>query len=312
MHYSGAQGPKWTVVAPRSRLSERGRGVADREGRVLTATQPHRVGVSDRRVTSSYQWAGTDREPHLHCKDDEMRAHGQLVAHFFGAFRLTIDGVAVDMASSRRTRNLLAYLIMHRRAPVPRDVLMDVFWPAVPMDTARNRLNVAISGARQTLRAATPHPVIQRWPGAYWISDTLAVWADADEFERACAAGRRAEHAGDQNAAMRFYQATSDLYNGVFLADEPYADWAAARREALAMEAVEAQRRLMEIHIDRGDHSAAVLVGRRVLLAPLCVILLPRVHKVALFTRKARSSASWAEALPVDPTHRDVRHGTGS
>jgi DNA-binding SARP family transcriptional activator len=204
------------------------------------------------------------------CEDGEMRAHGQLIAHFFGAFRLTIDGVAVDMASSRRTRNLLAYLILHRRAPVPRDVLMDVFWPAVPVDPARNRLNVALSGARQTLRTATARPVIQRWPAAYRISDTLAVWADVDEFERACAAGRRAEHAGDKNAAMRFYQAAGDLYDGVFLADEPYADWATARREALAMEAVDAQQRLMEIHIGRGDHSAAVLVGRRVLTADPC------------------------------------------
>ena len=52
-----------------------------------------------------------------------------LTARLLGRFVVTIDGQLVDTQSSRRTRNVLAYLLAHRRAAVPRDVLMDVFWP---------------------------------------------------------------------------------------------------------------------------------------------------------------------------------------
>jgi hypothetical protein len=70
-----------------------------------------------------------------------------LTAHFFGTFRVSVDGTPVDTASSRRTRNVLAYLLAHRRAAVPRDVLMEVFWPAAAPDAARNSLHVALTGA---------------------------------------------------------------------------------------------------------------------------------------------------------------------
>jgi SARP family transcriptional regulator, regulator of embCAB operon len=199
-----------------------------------------------------------------------MGTHGQLAAHLFGAFRLTIDAVTVDMTSSRRTRNLLAYLILHRRAPVPRDVLMEVFWPDAPADAARNRLNVSLSAARQSLRSVSRHPIIQRRSEAYQITDALAVWVDVEEFDRACAAGRQADRMADRTAAMHHYQAASVLYQGDLLADEPYAAWATAPRDALALEAVDAQRRLMEMYIENGEYGSATLVGRRVLTLDPC------------------------------------------
>ena len=64
---------------------------------------------------------------------------------------IAVDGSVIDTSSSRRTRNLLAYLVTHRDKPVPRDVLMDVFWPHASPEAARNSLHVALSGVRRTL-----------------------------------------------------------------------------------------------------------------------------------------------------------------
>src|SRR5215211_3341699 len=74
-------------------------------------------------------------------------ASPMLTAHFLGTFRVTVDGALVDTVSSRRTRSVLAYLLAHRRTPVPRDVLMEVFWPAAEPNSARNSLHVAPSSA---------------------------------------------------------------------------------------------------------------------------------------------------------------------
>jgi DNA-binding SARP family transcriptional activator len=102
-----------------------------------------------------------------------MAAPAVLTAHFFGTFRVSIDGAPVDIGASRRTRNLLAYLLAHRRAAVPRDVLMDVFWPAAAPDAARNSLHVALTGVRQALRAASPRSVVERRFDTYRIDDAV-------------------------------------------------------------------------------------------------------------------------------------------
>ncbi|HEX2355231.1 MAG TPA: hypothetical protein VHI50_02055, partial [Micromonosporaceae bacterium] len=51
--------------------------------------------------------------PAAEAEDVGMRSQAQLTAHLFGTFRVTIDGTPVDTVSSRRTRNLLAYLLAH-------------------------------------------------------------------------------------------------------------------------------------------------------------------------------------------------------
>jgi DNA-binding SARP family transcriptional activator len=150
-----------------------------------------------------------------------------------GIFRLVIDGVVVDTASSRRIRHLLAYLLTHRRAPVARDVLMDVFWPDATPAAARNNLHVALSGVRQVLRTAGPHIVVERRFGSYRIAGSAAVWTDVEQFESVREAGIRAVSRGNHQAARQSYEIACQLYEGDFLADEPYLEWATPIRETL-------------------------------------------------------------------------------
>jgi DNA-binding SARP family transcriptional activator len=189
----------------------------------------------------------------------------RLIAHCLGRFSVVLDGHVVDTFSSRRTRNVLAYLLSHRQAPVHRDVLMDVFWPHVSPEAARNSLHVALTGVRRALRAVRPEPVLERRHDTYRLSDSVAVWVDAEEFERACEDGRRAERAGDVTKALGSYEAAGKLYNGHFLADDPYAEWAAATRETLRLLAVEVQSRLIDLYIANGDYGPATVAGRRLL-----------------------------------------------
>jgi DNA-binding SARP family transcriptional activator len=188
-----------------------------------------------------------------------------LTAHFLGTFRVTVDGNLVDTVSSRRTRNLIAYLLAHRRAAVPRDVLMDAFWPGAKPALARNRLHVAVCCARRALRAACPEPVIERRFDAYRIAGSINAWIDVEQFERTCAAGKAADRAGDTASAASHYEAACQLYGGDFLAEDPYAEWALERKDELRLLAVEIQRRLVEIYAGRRDYGPASLLGRRIL-----------------------------------------------
>ncbi len=194
----------------------------------------------------------------------------KVIAQLLGRFRVTLDDVEVDTRSSRRTRNMLAYLLTHRRQPVPRDVLMEVFWPTADEPAARNCLHVAICGARQALRAASEASVIERWFDCYQLADTVAVWTDVDAFERQCRDGAAADRAGDRAGAIAGYEAAAQLYEGDFLADDPYLDWAMARREDLRLQAVESQRRLVDLYGERGDHGPAIELARRTLAMDPC------------------------------------------
>ena len=107
-----------------------------------------------------------------------------LTARLLGPMMVTLDGRVVDTASSRRTRHVLAYLLLHRRSAVPRDVLMDTFWPDARPAAARNSLHVALTGVRRVAGRGLARPVLERRHGGYRLAGDVDVWVDVDEFER--------------------------------------------------------------------------------------------------------------------------------
>jgi len=199
-----------------------------------------------------------------------------LCARLLGPFRVTLDGRAVDTLSSRRTRNVLAYLLTHRRVPVPRDVLMNVFWPRAEPHAARNCLHVALAGVRRELRRVSPEPVLRRAHDTYLVAESVSVWVDVEDFEQRCRDGRRAEQAGDASAAIRAYEAAAQLYDGDFFADDPYADWAIPTRDALRLLAVDTQSRLVDLYLRRGAYGPAAHVARSILGTDPCNELVHR------------------------------------
>jgi hypothetical protein len=217
---------------------------------------------------------------------------GVVAAHLLGGFRLSVDGNPVDVALRRRVRDVLAYLVTHRRAAVPRDVLMDVIWPGSTPGQARNSLHVALSGARQSLRAASATPVIERRHDSYRIAPVFEVWTDVEQFERECSAGRRAEVAGDP-AALRHYERACQLYEGDFLADDPYSGWTLGRREELRLSAIELRSRLVDAYV-RGGARAPGHRRRPVQRAPA-----PSAHGVL-----RRDGAAPPGPVPVPPARR--------
>lgn len=239
-----------------------------------------------------------------------------LSARVLGRFSVMLDGRPVDTLSSRRTRNVLAYLLTHRRVPVPRDVLMDAFWPHADPEAARNSLHVALTGVRHALRCAWPGLVLQRVHDTYRLADAVTVWVDVEEFEQHCRDGQRAEHAGDLAGAIRSYEAAAQLYDGDFLADDPYADWATLTRETLRYQAVEAQSRLVELYMSRAAYGPAIQTGRWILAADpcnetvhrrlmSCYAAVGQVH-LALSQYRRCADALW-EAFEVRPAHETTR-----
>lgn len=193
-----------------------------------------------------------------------------LSAQLLGPLLITLDGRVVDTGSSRRTRHVLTYLLLHRDVPAVPDVLMHTFWPDAAPSAARNSLHVALTGVRRALRAVWPGVGLERRHGSYRLTAEIVVWVDVEEFERLCQEGRRADQAGYVRRALSCFAAADRLYAGDLLAEDPYADWIAQERESLRLQLLDVQRRLAELHAAVGDHASSVLVARRALAVDPC------------------------------------------
>jgi DNA-binding SARP family transcriptional activator len=148
-------------------------------------------------------------------------------------------------------------------------VLMDLFWPDSSPEDARNSLNVALHGLRQSLRSVTDISVVEylRKDGTYRLSPMLQIWLDVEEFEEHVRAGRRSEDAGAFPAAASSYEQAATLYQGDYLADDPYEEWPVLRREQLRLAYLDTLDRLSQISFGQGQYSAC---------ANLCQLILAR------------------------------------
>jgi DNA-binding SARP family transcriptional activator len=181
-----------------------------------------------------------------------------------------LDDVPVEDWPSGRGRSLFKYLVTHRDPWPRREVLMDVFWPEAAPAAARNSLNVAVHGLRRAFRASASGPVVALDGGAYRLDPTVRLWLDVDEFELHAADGRRLETAGDLPGAVAAYERANALYQGDFLADDPYEDWPALAREQLLLTYQDVLDRLGGLYFGQHQYGACIALCRLLVATDPC------------------------------------------
>jgi DNA-binding SARP family transcriptional activator len=166
--------------------------------------------------------------------------------------RLAIEG--------RRTRILLAMLLVWRNQTVSLDALIDGLWPDGPPSSAKSTLHAHISRLRGALAAAGPlagSERVSRKPPGYELR-TLDGEVDADRFERMLAMAEAAMQ------ERRFASASATLRDALLLVhgpmlgecrEEPFAQAEVARLEAMRVRALE---RRVDADLALGRHAALI------------------------------------------------------
>ncbi len=134
-----------------------------------------------------------------------------------GRFDLEIDGRPVAAPSTQKARALLVFLAMRAGATVPRERVLETFWPEADPGRGRQSLKTATWAIRRVLRGAACDPDDHLLIGKRGLQWTGAIEVDAHAF--ADLAGR-----GDPAAL--------DRYAGDFL-DGDDDEWTIAERERL-------------------------------------------------------------------------------
>jgi DNA-binding SARP family transcriptional activator len=154
-----------------------------------------------------------------------------LRARLLGTVDLRLGERQLPPLDSARAESLLAYLLLHRDAPLPRQRLAFLLWPGSDEGQAQTNLRKVL----HTLRRALPEAdrLIEIGPRTLrWRADA-PLWLDVEQFERALAGGRLEE--------------AVELYAGELL-EGRYDEWLAGERERLAGRYAEALERLARRH----------------------------------------------------------------
>lgn len=181
-----------------------------------------------------------------------------LVIRLFGPFQVLLDGQPVGEWSTRKNRDLLAYLASHFGQVINEDRLMDLFW-SQGGKSGLHSLHNSVTQLRKSLG--------KRWIQRKFDGYTLAsdAWVDTEQFARALREGVRA---APEEAAAHLSLAES-LAEGEFL--ESFQDeWTEAPRLRLS-EDLQRCRALLAEHFSRhGKHILAVELWKRVLHCDNC------------------------------------------
>jgi DNA-binding SARP family transcriptional activator len=158
----------------------------------------------------------------------------KITIRLFGKFSVHCGERELLLHSSGKAKEILSYLAVNRRTPVPRETLASLISGDCPTDRSRKYLRQALWQLRADLSAggnpgcARIVNVAGGW--AELVTDDH-VWIDVAEFERA--AGMPAHMArGSRSRDMKLLQQAVELYRGELLQGW-YQDWCLSERERL-------------------------------------------------------------------------------
>ncbi|MFN8494186.1 MAG: hypothetical protein U0350_41690 [Caldilineaceae bacterium] len=165
----------------------------------------------------------------------------------FGSFQIQINGKPSGAFRLKKTRALLAYLLVEGSQPLLRTALAELFWPGYTPAAARASLRQSLDDLRNAL---APFPLLHSTRDQIALQvDPAVVCCDALAFNALQASWQAHEHASLANCQVcraRLQQAVA-LIKGDFLANLPEVDsaafvaWLQAQRTHFAEQLATAQ-----------------------------------------------------------------------
>jgi LuxR family transcriptional regulator, maltose regulon positive regulatory protein len=179
-----------------------------------------------------------------------------------GSFKVSIAGEEISQEHwiSTKARDLLAYFITFRAGRIPGERAFDAIWSDKP-GRGMTAFHTALSRLRHALRReAGSSQFILVEAGEYWL-DRTAFSVDVDEFEAALA---KAQAAGSEDLAARWYEQAVSLYHGEYL-DNLYYSWLFPERHRLTQAYITTLRNLAGYHFTHTRYTNAIELLQRAL-----------------------------------------------
>mgnify|MGYP002084394244 FL=1 len=203
--------------------------------------------------------------------DPALQQPSSLAIYCLGPFQVHHADHVVTHWPNGKGKSIFKYLVTHRKHPVSKEVLMDLFWPSATPHAARNNLNVAIFGLRQAVsKTECRPPCVLFQDGCYSLNPELPIWVDYEVFRAHLVKAAALERQGERESACRELVVAEMLYQGDFLEDNRYEDWLAPLRQSLRTEYRRLLDRLGDYHLGTGNYDACVQISVKMLASDGC------------------------------------------
>ena len=187
-----------------------------------------------------------------------------LSIQLFGKFTIQADGKRLGGIDSRKVQELLAYLLVYRDRPHPRESLAELLWEASSTAQSKKYLRQVLWQMQQLLPKAEAEPLIRIEPDWIRISPEASYWLDVAEFENAFAEAQGVPGHQLGEAVAASLDRAAALYRGDLLAGW-YSDWCLYERERLQNMWLAMLDKLMSYCEASGQYEAGLAYGTRVL-----------------------------------------------
>lgn len=190
------------------------------------------------------------------------RAAARLHIKLLGAFCLRWGDQPVADFEQARLQHLLAYLVLHRSAPISRQRLAFLFWPDSTDHQALKNLRTLLTRLRHALPDAD-HFIDVTAQTIQWRLDAPFA-LDVADFETVAARATAAQEGGDYTGSVNALTAAVAGYTGELLPD-CYDDWILPLRERYHQTCGQALERLVLLLEEHREYGSAIPYARRFL-----------------------------------------------
>lgn len=241
----------------------------------------------------------------------------QLSVRLFGKLSVTGGEATPRGLEGLKARELLCYLLLHRRNPHPRERLAGLFWADSSTAQSKKYLRQTLWEIQRVLQQCVPACNEGFFlSDAEWVcwNSAVGLWVDVDDFECAFAAVSGVQGAEMDDPQVEALRGAVQLYQGDLL-EGCYQDWCVYERERLQSGYLTMLDKLMswcEVH---KDYEAGLAYGHRALRyerARECTHRrLMRLYylagdRTAALRQYERCVAALDEELEVKPAKRTV------
>lgn len=137
-----------------------------------------------------------------------------------GEFVLNCGEAVISDRSDRSSKTwlLLAYMIYSRGRNISQEAVVSLIWGDYDTNSdPANALKTIVHRTRSTIDELGPgmgKKLLARRQGNYFVSDSIHITTDVDEFEALC---RNADNVADEDMKLNCLQKALELYKGKFL-----------------------------------------------------------------------------------------------
>jgi len=214
--------------------------------------------------------------PFFHMREREYRARYR--ANCLGSFRLICSGQRIEEAAWKRskTKALLKWFLLNHNKMFSADQLLDMFWPTLPAEVAKNNLHVSIYYLRHIfepdLSARQESHYIRRVNNNfYWLECDDSWWMDTCHLVSLSETARTFEQHGEYSKARSYYQRLIAIYGDGLLPEDSHEPWLQVYRHHYEQLYSQALMRLIELSQQQRNYDDTLEYAYLALLSdPMC------------------------------------------